>query len=59
MIDPVERLIWEAVYLQEAMDAAGRPKGAKAVSAIVKWARSMSLIAEQFCPNDRDELVGF
>lgn len=56
MIDSVEKMLWEAEYLRQAMDVA-RPRGAAQIRELAKWARSMSLIAEQFYPNEGDELV--
>jgi hypothetical protein len=53
MIDPVERLIWFLEYQRASREVAPHYP-TKIRNA---WARSMSLIAEQFAPNDGDELV--
>lgn len=54
MIDPQQREVWFKEYLRAAVKFASRFEHPSQVSA---WARSMSLIAEQFIDNDDREPV--
>lgn len=55
MLDPAERLIWEATFLEEGLLAAPAPLSRAEKKRIGRWAASMALIAEQLCPSCDDE----
>jgi hypothetical protein len=47
-----EREAWRLAYLAEGLKVS---RGTVHPDKVWKWAKSMSLIAEQFAPNDDDE----
>lgn len=54
MLDPEEREAWFKEYLRAGTKFADKRGTAREIRA---WAKSMSLIAEQFTDNDDNELV--
>lgn len=54
MIDSTERQLWYRAFLEEGVRVAGRRVSLRRMK---KWARAMSLIAEQFVENDDADLV--
>ena len=56
MIDPGEIEMWRPLYRDSAYDAVPKPISISQRRKIAAWAASMALIAEQFVPEDDDEM---